>query len=204
VVSTPAQITFAPEDRAADAVVLIDGPVLRYLDTEQLRDETGRRLNDAAGRPRYAGHRVTTALDPDALIAQTVLTADLLDWMILVFRGRALVEDQEVTLRMITLPSDLRRPGRPTGLPVTDASVDAVLVAETPGIGSRRKRQGCSLHASCEPMSQRFRMSGPCLLMRPSGLSTQRSVSLPRHAPPQVLPPWHCSWTLFAFAGALP
>lgn len=94
-----------PEDEGATAYTLMHGPVLHTLEHEDVR------LGDGSKFKKLSWwHR---AVDPMELVADVLTTADLLDWLLSVARGRLLGEPVMVPVMIGPLPSDLRTPGPP-------------------------------------------------------------------------------------------
>ena len=60
----------------------MNGPVMRTLEHEFLVDANGGRIKDpTTGQHALRWSWMYRAIDPDELIGQTIVTADLLDWL---------------------------------------------------------------------------------------------------------------------------
>ncbi|WP_426562527.1 hypothetical protein ACPPVT_17645 [Angustibacter sp. McL0619] len=102
----PTQIAFIPEplDETATAHALMDGPVLHTLEYEVMKRD-GSKVEKLSW-----WHR---ALDPIELIADVLTTAEILDWLKAIARGRLLQTPVAVPLKSAPLPLALRKPGPP-------------------------------------------------------------------------------------------
>ncbi|MGY0389167.1 hypothetical protein ACWZJV_19550 [Nocardioides sp. WG-D5] len=82
VVSRPGQLAFVPADAAfGPPVDLINGPTLSTIETDLVLDEDGKPRKGANGKNLRNWFWVDRAIDPEELIAQAIVTADLLDWL---------------------------------------------------------------------------------------------------------------------------
>lgn len=87
----PVQLTFLQAEGGGAPVDFMNGPVMRTLEHEVLTDASGRRVKDpATGQDALRWFWMYRAIDPDELIAQTVVTADLLDWLRAIAASRLL------------------------------------------------------------------------------------------------------------------
>jgi hypothetical protein len=88
----PVRLAFLKaEEGGGPPVDFMNGPVMRTLEHEFLVDANGRRIKDAAtGQDALRWFWMYRAIDPDELIAQTIVTADLLDWLRAVAGARLL------------------------------------------------------------------------------------------------------------------
>ena len=79
----PVQLAFLrAEGGGAPTLSLMNGPAMRTLEHEVVTDANGRRIKDlATGQYALRWFWMHRAIDPDELIAQTIVTADLLDWL---------------------------------------------------------------------------------------------------------------------------
>lgn len=78
----PVQLAFLSTDGSDPPVNFMNGPVMRTLEHELLVDADGRKVKDrATGQHALRWFWMYRAIDPDELIAQTIVTADLLDWL---------------------------------------------------------------------------------------------------------------------------
>lgn len=78
----PVQLAFLNAEGSGPSVDLMNGPVMRTLEHEILVDSNGRKVKDpATGQNALRWFWMYRALDPHELVAQTIVTADLLDWL---------------------------------------------------------------------------------------------------------------------------
>jgi hypothetical protein len=79
----PVQLSFlGAEEGSGPPVDFMNGPVMRTLEHEPRVDADGRRIKDVVtGQPVLRWFWMYRAIDPDELIAQAIVTADLLDWL---------------------------------------------------------------------------------------------------------------------------
>jgi hypothetical protein len=103
----PTQMAFIPDpvDETATPLAFMDGPVLHTLEHEVLKGDDGSKLDKLSW-----WHR---ALDPIELVADVLITAEILDWLNAIARGRLLRTPVMVPLKSGPLPLDLRKPGPP-------------------------------------------------------------------------------------------
>lgn len=110
----PTQFSFYTDGEAPAApVLLMDGPTLRTVEHEDLRDNDGRLVKGPDGKRVVRWLWVYRAVDPEELIAQVIVTADLLDWLRAIATWRLLGRDVRVVGRTEPLPLDLSRPTSP-------------------------------------------------------------------------------------------
>lgn len=87
----PVQLSFLQAEGGGAPVDFMNGPVMRTLEHEVVTDASGRRVKDpATGQDALRWFWMYRAIDPDELIAQTVVTADLLDWLRTIAASRLL------------------------------------------------------------------------------------------------------------------
>lgn len=87
----PVQLTFLRAEGGGAPVDFMNGPVMRTLEHEVVTESNGRRVKDpATGQYALRWFWMYRAIDPDELIAQTVVTADLLDWLRAIAASRLL------------------------------------------------------------------------------------------------------------------
>lgn len=88
----PMQLVFIDaEEGVGPPVDLMNGPVMRTLEHEFVVDADGRRIKDAAtGQHALKWFWMYRAVDSDELIAQAIVTADLLDWLRAIAAARLL------------------------------------------------------------------------------------------------------------------
>jgi hypothetical protein len=103
----PTRMTFVSDlvDETATPHTFMDGPVLHTLEHEVLKGGDGSKHHKLSW-----WHR---ALDPMELIADVLVTAEILDWLNAIARGRLLRTPVMVPLKSGPLPLDLRKPGPP-------------------------------------------------------------------------------------------
>ena len=78
----PVQLALLSADGSGPPVSFMNGPVMRTLEHEFLVDADGRKIKDPATKQHaMRWFWMYQAIDPDELIAQTIVTADLLDWL---------------------------------------------------------------------------------------------------------------------------
>ena len=78
----PVQLAFLKANGIGPSVDLMNGPVMRTLEHEVLVDSSGRRVKDpSTGQHALKWFWMYRAIDPHELVAQTIVTADLLDWL---------------------------------------------------------------------------------------------------------------------------
>lgn len=78
----PVQLAFISADGGGAPVDLMNGPVMRTLEHELLVDVDGRKVEDpTTGQHALRWFWMYRAIDPHELIVQTLVTADLLDWL---------------------------------------------------------------------------------------------------------------------------
>jgi hypothetical protein len=107
----PSHIAFLRAEGDGPPVDLMRGPVMRTLEHEFVKDADGRRVKDPR-TDKYAlrWFWMNRAIDPDELIAQTIVTADLLDWLRAVAGARLLGRTGvAVHVRDEPKPATLRR-----------------------------------------------------------------------------------------------
>lgn len=108
----PVQLAFLKADEGTGLPVdFMNGPVMRTLEHEFLVDANARRVKDAAtGQYALKWFWMYRAIDPDELIAQTIVTADLLDWLRAIAGARLLDRTgTPVHVRDEPKPQTLRR-----------------------------------------------------------------------------------------------
>jgi hypothetical protein len=106
----PAHFSFMPQESpTASAVTLMEGPTLRTVEHETVTDGDGNTVKGPDGRRLQRWFWVYRSVDPDELIAQTIVTADLLDWMRNVATVRLLKQGRHLAFRSAPMPLDLRR-----------------------------------------------------------------------------------------------
>lgn len=112
--SRPEEFTFLLGDSSAAPVGLFNGPTLCTLETEPVKDAEGKRRKGPDGKFLSNWFWAYRAIDPDELIAQTIITADLLDWLRSIARARLLgVSQIPLLVRSEPKPLEIRRPGPP-------------------------------------------------------------------------------------------
>ena len=110
VVARPGQLSFMTEGSSPSrAVTLMDGPILETVEHETITDAEGNAAKGPDGRHLVRWFWVYRAVDPDELIAQTIVTADLLDWLRTVAVVRLLKQGRHLRFRAEPKPLDLRR-----------------------------------------------------------------------------------------------
>lgn len=107
----PVQFTFlGTGDSPATPVDLMNGPVLRTVEYEPVRDADRKPVKDADGQRLIRWFWMYRAVDPDELIAQAIVTADLLDWLRAIARARLLRQvGTPIHVRSEPMPLDIRR-----------------------------------------------------------------------------------------------
>lgn len=76
----PVQLAFLNADRSGPPVDFMNGPVMRTLEYDPLVDAKGRKVKDpATGQQALKWFWMYRAIDPAELVAQTIVTADLLE-----------------------------------------------------------------------------------------------------------------------------
>jgi hypothetical protein len=87
----PVQLAFLAADGGRPPVDVMNGPVMRTLEHEGIVGENGKWAKDPdTGKPLQRWFWMYRAIDPDELIAQTIVTADLLDWLRAISAARLL------------------------------------------------------------------------------------------------------------------
>ena len=87
----PVQLAFLNADRSGPPVDFMNGPVMRTLEYDPLVDAKGRKVKDpATGQQALKWFWMYRAIDPAELVAQTIVTADLLDWLRAIAAARLL------------------------------------------------------------------------------------------------------------------
>jgi hypothetical protein len=87
----PVQLSFLRAEGGGAPVDFMNGPVMRTLEHEVVTDTAGRRVKDpATGQYALRWFWMYRAIDPHELIAQTIVTADLLDWLRAIAASRLL------------------------------------------------------------------------------------------------------------------
>jgi hypothetical protein len=112
----PLQLAFvSAEAGSGPPIDFMNGPVMRTLEHEPRLDAEGRRMKDeTTGQPILRWLWVYRAIDPDELIAQTIVTADLLDWLRAIAGARLLGRTgTPVHVRDEPKPKTLRRRATP-------------------------------------------------------------------------------------------
>jgi hypothetical protein len=134
--SRPAHFSFFTEASGpSEAVTLMDGHTLRSVEHELVRGEDGKVIKHPDGKPVVRWSWMYRAVDAEELIAQTIVTADLLDWLHGVAKGRLLGISGSFAVRSEPLPAAIRRgtsPGRSirvglAALPLPVAEAEALL-----------------------------------------------------------------------------
>lgn len=106
----PTEVTFVPTDPPGPAAQLGSGPMLRTVEHEPQEDANGKVLKKG-GKQVVQWFWMYRAVDPEELITQAIVTADLLDWMRAIARSRHLQENGVwVPIRSDPKPLDIRRP----------------------------------------------------------------------------------------------
>lgn len=132
----PTQFSFVTEGAIPQqALMLMDGPTLRTVEHEQVRDSQGMPVKGPHGKKLVRWSWVYRAVDPEELIAQAIVTADLLDWL----RNIAVIRLQgrpgPVTYRSEPKPLDIQRRTSPgirfrfdlAAVPLPPEEADALL-----------------------------------------------------------------------------
>ncbi|AXG14818.1 hypothetical protein [Intrasporangium calvum] len=132
----PTQFSFVTEDGTPQqALRLMDGPTLRTVEHEQVRDSQGVPVKGPDGKRVVRWSWVYRAVDPEELIAQAIVTADLLDWLRNIAVTRLLGRPVPVTYRSEPKPLDIQRRTTPgirfrldlAALPLPPEEADALL-----------------------------------------------------------------------------
>lgn len=107
----PTQLSFVSSDGQPTAVDLMNGPVMRTLEHESVVAPDGTKIKDrATGQTQLRWFWVHRAIEPDELIAQAIVTADLLDALRKVARVRLLGgRGAWIQFRDAPLPRSMRR-----------------------------------------------------------------------------------------------
>lgn len=122
VVSRPTQFAFLPTDATAGGPIdFINGPTLSTIETEPAHGDDGKRLKGADGKSLRNWFWAYRAIDPEELIAQTIVTADLLDWLRAIAQVRLLRTEGlqargmqvQLTPRDEPTPTSIRKPRLP-------------------------------------------------------------------------------------------
>lgn len=109
----PVQVTFIPTDSPAPPTALGDGPMLRTVEHQRQKGPDGKAIKNN-GKPLVRWFWMYRTVDPEELIAQATVTADLLDWLRAIATSRHLqVNGVWVPIRAEPKPRDLRRPTAP-------------------------------------------------------------------------------------------
>ena len=119
----PTQFTaFASGGSPAEPVDLMDGPVLRTVEHVTVRDVAGKHVKDADRKTLIRWFWMHRAVDPAELIAQAIVTADLMDWLRAIARTRLLrVGGARFRVRSAPKPAEIRRrtaPGQSFRIPL--------------------------------------------------------------------------------------
>lgn len=107
----PVQLAFLSSEGSGAPVSFMDGSVMRTLEHEVLGDANGRKVKDpTTGQLALRWFWMYRAIDADELITQTIITADLLDWMRAIAGARLLDRiGTPVHVRDEPKPSTIRR-----------------------------------------------------------------------------------------------
>jgi hypothetical protein len=106
----PVQFMFVPTDPPLPPAEMGNGPMLRTVEHEFQKDDAGNVIK-VNGKKVLRWYWMYRAVDPEELIAQAIVTADLLDWLRAIARSRHLKENGvRVPIRAEPKPRDLRRP----------------------------------------------------------------------------------------------
>lgn len=133
----PTQFRFvAGGESRAEPVTLIDGPTLRTVEYEPVLDSEGKATKGSDGKRAVRWFWVYRAVDPEELIAQAIVTADLLDRLRTIATGRLLGREKlPVMVRSEPKPLEIRRRTSPgikfrldiASVPLSPKQADAVL-----------------------------------------------------------------------------
>ncbi len=104
------QLSFLTEGETPQQdLMLMNGPTLRTVEHEPVTDSQGKPVKGPDGKRVVRWFWVHRAVDPEELIAQAIVTADLLDWLRDIAVIRLQGRPRPVTYRTEPKPLDIQR-----------------------------------------------------------------------------------------------